>query len=245
MTWNLFILDETGSERQRDAGKLRLYETGFIVIPQKGEVFRVPYSDIANVSKETYTIKISTDFGEQFLFSKMGSEFDPFLKAFSDAYNALQTKIATSLAELYPGIDPVSLRRIASILKEGKAARRMDIELINPKVWNALEKKVTDLGLNESYIFLKDLARQERICIGFKQGLMGDLTGEYIWFLMPIYSITEKGYGNAVAMEATETTGEESVGKATYFFRIVSRTEYLNYTSLEYLTKKQTMYSRQ
>jgi hypothetical protein len=231
-------IDETGSERQSDVGKLRLYETGFIVIPQKGEVFRVPYSDITNVSKENYSIKISTDYGEQLLFSKMGSEFDPFLKSFSDAYNALQTKAASSLAGLYPGIDPVSLRRIAGIMKEGKAARRIDIELINPKVWFALEKKITDLGMNESYVFLKDLARQERISIGFKRGLMGELTGEYIWFLMPIYSITEKGFGNAVAMEATETTGEESVGKATYFFRIVSRTEYLNYTSLGMLDKE-------
>jgi Txe/YoeB family toxin of Txe-Axe toxin-antitoxin module len=67
---------------------------------------------------------------------------------------------------------------------------------------------------------------------------MGDLTGEYIWFLMPIYSISEKDYGNAMAMEATEATGEESVGKATYFFRIVSRTDYTNYTSPEKLDEE-------
>jgi hypothetical protein len=230
--------DETGKERQKDVGKIRLYETGLVVIPQKGEVLRVPYSDIANVSQENYSVKISTDLGEQLLFSKLGSEFDPFLKALSDAYNALQNKAASSLTELYPGIDPVSLRRIASLMKEGKAARRADIELINPKVWNELEKKITDTGLNESYTFLKDLARQERISIGFKRGLMGDLTGEYIWFLMPIYSISEKDYGNAVAMEATEATGEESVGKATYFFRIVSRTDYTNYTSPEKLDEE-------
>jgi hypothetical protein len=230
--------DETGKEKQKDVGKIRLYETGLVVIPQKGEVLRVPYSDIANVSQENYSVKISTDLGEQLLFSKLGSEFDPFLKALSDAYNALQNKAASSLTELYPGIDPVSLRRIASLMKEGKAARRADIELINPKVWNELEKKITDTGLNESYTFLKDLARQERISIGFKRGLLGDLTGEYIWFLMPIYSISEKDYGNAVAMEATEATGEESVGKATYFFRIVSRTDYTNYTSPEKLDEE-------
>jgi hypothetical protein len=227
--------DETGKEKQKDVGKIRLYETGLVVIPQKGEVLRVPYSDIANVSQENYSVKISTDLGEQLLFSKLGSEFDPFLKALSDAYNALQNKAASSLTELYPGIDPVSLRRIASLMKEGKAARRADIELINPKVWNELEKKITGTGLNESYTFLKDLARQERISIGFKRGLLGDLTDEYIWFLMPIYSISEKDYGNAVAMEAT---GEESVGKATYFFRIVSRTDYTNYTSPEKLDEE-------
>jgi hypothetical protein len=208
------------------------------VIPQRGEVLRVPYSDVANVSEENHSVKISTEFGEQLLFSKLGSEFAPLLKTFSDAYNALQNKAASSLTELYPGIDPVSLRKIASIMKEGKAVRRVEIELINPKVWNALEKKITDAGLNESYTFLKDLARQERISIGFKRGLMGDLTGEYIWFLMPIYSIGEKDHGNALAMEATGTTGEESVGKATYFFRLVSRRDYPNYTNLEKLDEE-------
>ena len=231
-------LDETEKERQKDIGKIRLYETGLVIIPQKGEVFRVPYSDISNVSEENYSIKISTDFGEQLFFSKLGSEFDPFIKAFSDIYNALQTKVASSLSELYLGIDPVSLRRIASIMKEGKAAKREDIEHINPRMWNALEKKITDIGLNESYTFLKDLARQEKISIGFKQGLMGDLTGEYIWFLIPIYSIGEKDYGNAMVMEAMETTEEESVGKATYFFRIVSRSDYPNFSSLEKLDEE-------
>ena len=230
--------DETGNERQKDVGKIRLYETGLVVIPQRGEVLRVPYSDVANVSEENHSVKISTEFGEQLLFSKLGSEFDPLLKAFSDAYNALQNKAASWLTELYPGIDAVSLRRIASLMKEGKAARRVDIELINPRVWNALEKKITDAGLNESYTFLKDLARQERISIGFKRGLMGDLTGEYIWFLMPIYSIDEKDYGNAVTMEATGSTGEENLGKATYFFRLVSRRDYPNYTTPEKLNEE-------
>ena len=230
--------DETGKEKQKDIGKLRLYETGLVIIPQKGEVFRVPYSDISNVSEENYSIKISTDFGEQLLFSKLGSEYDPFLKAFSDIYNALQTKIASSLSELYPGIDPVSLRRIVSIMKEGKAAKREDIEHINPQMWNVLEKKINDTGLKESYTFLKQLARQEKISIGFKRGLMGDLTGEYIWFLIPIYSVGEKDYGNAVVMEAMETTGEQSVGKATYFFKIVSRSDYPNFTSLEKLDEE-------
>jgi len=91
------------------------------------------------------------------------------------------------------------------------------------------------MGLNEYYSFLKGLARQEEISIGFKRGLMGDLTGEYIWFLMPIYGNAQKEYGNAVAMEAAETTGEETTGKATYFFRITSRKDYPTCGTIERL----------
>jgi hypothetical protein len=230
--------DETGNERQKDIGKIRLYETGLVAIPQKGDVVRVPYSDIASVSEENHSVRLTTEFGEELVFSKMGSEFDPFLKTLSDIYDELQDKGVSSLKTLFLNVDSVSLRRIASIMREGKAAKRADIEAINPKLWRELEKKIDSTGLNESYTFLKTLAQQERICIGFKRGLMGDLTGEYMWFLMPIYNIGEKETGNAVAMEATEATGEESSGKATYFFRIVSRKDYPNYRSLEELGKE-------
>ena len=230
--------DETGNERQKDIGKIRLYETGLVAIPQKGDVVRVPYSDIASVSEENHSVRLTTEFGEELVFSKMGSEFEPFLKTLSDIYDELQDKGVSSLKTLFLNVDSVSLRRIASIMREGKAAKRADIEAINPKLWRELEKKIDSTELNESYTFLKTLAQQERICIGFKRGLMGDLTGEYMWFLMPIYNIGEKETGNAVAMEATEATGEESSGKATYFFRIVSRKDYPNYRSLEELGKE-------
>jgi len=230
--------DENGNERQKDLGKIRLYETGLVVIPQKGEVLRLPYSDIAKVSEQNRSIRISTEFGEQLLFSKLGWEFDSFLKTFSNINDELQLKAVSFLKELFPWIDSLSLRRTAGLMREGKAARRTDIEVINPRVWQELEKKIASAGLNESYTFLKELAKQERICIGFKRGLMGDLTGEYIWFLMPIYSVGKKELGNAAAMEAAETTVEETGGRATYFFRIVSRRDYPNFRSLEELDKE-------
>jgi hypothetical protein len=230
--------DETGNERQKGVGKIRLYETGLVALPQKGDIVRVPYSDIANVSEENHSVRLSTELGEQMLFSKMGTEFEPFLKTLSNIYDELQDKGVSSLKTLFPTVDFVSLRKIAGVMREGKAAKRVDVEAINPKLWRELEKKIDSTGLNESYTFLKGLAQQERICIGFKRGLMGDLTGEYMWFLMPIYNIGEKEIGNAVAMEATEATGEESSGKATYFYKIVSRKDYPNYRSLEELDKE-------
>jgi len=224
--------DDRGNERQNIPGKVRLYETGMVIIPYKAEILRVPYSDILNVSEENLSVKVSTELGEQFLFQKMGSEFDPFLKEFLRAYNELQSKAVNSLKTLFPTIDSLSLRKIATIMKEGKAAKRTDIEAINPKLWQELEKRIALAGLNESYTYLKELARQQKMAIGFKRGLMGDLTGEYIWFLVPIYDADEKDFGNAVAMEATEPTGETSSGKATYFFRIMNREVYPN-SSLE------------
>jgi hypothetical protein len=235
--------DEIEDERRTGSGKIRLYETGLVVMPQKGEVFRVPYSNITNVSEEDHAVKINAE-SEQIVFSKLAEEFDPFLKTLSDIYNELQLKAASSLKTLDPAINSVSLRKISAIMKEGKAAKRADIEAIDPRVWQELEKKITASALNESYSYLKSLARQEKTSIGIKRGLMGDLTGEYMWFLMPIYCESQKEYGNAVAMEATETTGEETGGKATYFFKLMNRKDYPNCKNLEALDQEADKFIR-
>lgn len=226
--------DENGFEKQKGAGKIRLYETGLVIIPYEADMFRIPYSNILNVSAKDYEIKFTTELGEQLFLRRMGTEFEPFLKSFSDIFNELQNKAASYVKQLFPTIDTISLRKVANLMKEGKAAKRADVETINKRIWLEIEKKIASTRLNESYNFLKEIARQEKISIGFKRGLMGELTGEYIWFLIPIYKPGEK-YGNAIAMEAA---GEESDGKATYFFRIVSRKDYPNYTSFEELDKE-------
>ncbi|MEM2981432.1 MAG: hypothetical protein QW385_08750 [Thermoproteota archaeon] len=227
--------DENGGEKIKGTGEIRLYETGLVVMPTKGEMFRIPYSSILKVSEENYEVRFNTELGEQLILSKMGSEYEPFVKTLSNALKNLQDKAVSSIKAMFPTIDTVSLRRIANLMKDGKAVKKADIEAINPKIWLEMEKKIASNGLNESYVFLKGLARQEKIAIGFKRGLMGGLIGEYVWFLIPIYDSKEKKYGNAIAMEAA---GEEGGGKATYFFRIMSRKDYPSCTSLEELDRE-------
>ncbi|MDI6848588.1 MAG: hypothetical protein QME69_02210 [Candidatus Saccharicenans sp.] len=226
--------DETGEEKQRGKCEPRLYETALVIIPEKGELIRIPYSDFAEIKEEDFTLAITTDFGEKLIFSGLGRQFDPFTKTLSSLINELSLKVQASLKELLPQADPSVIRRAARFMKEGKAAKRSDIESISPELWEELEKKLEIAGIKEEYDFLKSLAQKEKMCIGLKRGLLGDLTGEYIWFLIPIYSTNPEEPGNAVAMEATS---EEGAGRATYFFRIASRLDYPNFKNLEDLHK--------
>lgn len=221
--------DEVGNEKQRGKCEPRLYETALVVIPEKEELIRVPYSDILEIRDVDFTLVIVTDFREKFVLSEMGRQFDPFVKTLSDLINELSLKVQSSLKELLPKSDPSVIRRAARLMKEGKAARRSDLESISPELWVELEKKLEVAGIKEEYDFLKSLAQKERMCIGLKRGLLGDLTGEYIWFLIPIYSTSQKEPGNAVAMESISGEGG---GKATYFFRIVSRKDYPNFENI-------------
>jgi hypothetical protein len=76
------------------------------------------------------------------------------------------------------------------------------------------------------------MSHEKEICIGLKRGLMGNLTGDYIWFLIPIYGPGLKNAGNAVAMEAV--TGDGGT-RATYFFRLTGRREYSGISNIEEL----------
>lgn len=227
--------DEAGNKKQKGNCEPRLFETALVVIPEKGELVRVPYSDISDIREENYSLVLNTDFGERFVFSKMGRQFDPFVKTLSDLMNELSLKIQSSLKKLLPKSDPSVIRRAARFMKEGKAARRSDIESVSPELWKELEKKLETAGIKEEYDFLKSLAQKEKMCIGLKRGLLGDLTGEYIWFLIPVYSTNPEEPGNAVAMEAISGEGG---GKATYFFRIVSRKDYSNFKNIEELHRE-------
>lgn len=230
-----FVLsDEAGAEKQKGKCEPRLYETGIVILPEKGEVIRIPYSDIAEINEQDFALALTTEYGEKVVFSRMGRQFNPWKKALSEGMNELSIKVQSSLKDLLPTADPLSIRTAARYMKEGKAARRSDIESISPVLWSELETKLELVGVKEEYDFLKSLSQQQKICIGLKRGLLGDLTGEYIWFLIPIYSTSPTEPGNAVAMEAASSEG---AGKATYFFRLVSREAYPKFNNIEDLHK--------
>jgi len=231
---HLVYLDERGEEKHRGACKARLYETSLVLILEKGDIIRVPFSDIGEFSEQDFSLTILTEFGEKIALSMMGQNLDPFKTTLSDLINALQLKSLRMLKEMLPGVDQLSLRKVARFMKEGRAARRLDVEAVNPKIWKELEKRVALQDyLKESYDFLMGMAQRDHVCIGMKRGLMGDLTGEFIWFLIPIYHADAREPGNAIAMETTTETGH-----ATYFFRITSRKDYATFKSLEDLGRE-------
>ncbi|MDW8034225.1 MAG: hypothetical protein RMI79_04785, partial [Nitrososphaerota archaeon] len=150
--------DENGIEKISGMGRIRLYETGLVMIPERGDIFRIPYGDIEKVSEGYYEITLSIELGERLILRKMGFEHEPFIKALSEILNELQSKTVSIIRELFPAIDSFSLRKLATVMKEGKAVKKSEIDSINPKIWLEIEKKISSMGLGESFSFLKGLA---------------------------------------------------------------------------------------
>jgi len=222
-------IGENGEERQGGGCELRFYETAVVIAPEMGEIVRVPHSYIRGIREDDYTLIVETELGDEIRLSMMGARYNSVKNALNKMMHELITKSQTTLKQLLPGANPMVIRKAALVMREGKAARRVDIESIAGDLWKELEGKLSSLGVNEEYDYLKSLSQEERISIGFKRDLMGELTGEYVWFLIPIYGTDPRKPGNAVAMEAASG---ESGGKATYFFRIVGRKEYPGYQDI-------------
>jgi len=227
---NFVCFENKDNKNKKGICEIRLYETAFVIIPEDGELKRIPYSEILEIKDEDYTLILLTESRAKWIFSEIGRDFDSLVNTLSQLVNELSLKVQSSLKELLPGANPSIVRQASRFMKEGRAARRSDIESVSSELWSELEKKVKSTDIGEEYGFLESISWKDKICIGLKRGLLGDLTGEYIWFLIPIYSTNPEEPGNAVAMEAIS---EEGGGKATYFFRIMSRKDYLNCNKVE------------
>jgi hypothetical protein len=232
---DLVYVDKDKTEKALGQCELRIYETGAVIISGDGNFIRIPYSDLAQIRVDIYKLILDTDYDDSYVFSRMGKELDTCFKMLNDLIKALSVKTQLSLQELLPIYDSSVIRKVAKLMKDGRAARRIDIEAISPGIWTELEKKLDSFGIKEQYEYLQSIGQAERTCIGIKRGLMGDLTGEYLWFLVPIFSRDSAKLGNAIAMEATTNDGS---GRATYFFKITDLNTYLNFKSLEELQTK-------
>jgi hypothetical protein len=236
------ILEGSGRARLQGKCRVRLYRTSLAVLPLQGEIMRVPLGCLKeDVRVENYRLLLETDSGDKIAFFKLGGQLDLLRKSLADALAGLAIATRNYLKELLPKAKPEALAAAASLLRDGKAALRSRIEDLAPGLWRELETKIIAAEIGESYRHLLSLGQAEKVAFGFKRGLMGSLSGDMIWFLIPIFSVDPAIPGNAVAMEAgvirnagdgeeATAVGEEPMigggGKATYFFRLLSRGEY-------------------
>ncbi len=230
LTATLEHLSNDGKSLYKGKCEPRLYETSLIIIFDELSPMRLPHCDIVDIKAEDFMLVIKTEFNGMFIFSKMGKKYDSFIHAFSEQINELSIETQTALKDFLPKLSPLVIRQAARFMKDGKAAKRSDLEKASPTIWVELEKKINRLGVKDEYEFLKSFAQEEKMSIGIKRGLLGDLTGEYIWFLIPMYNIDTTILGNAVAMEAISSEGG---GKATYFFKILNREDYKKIKNIE------------
>lgn len=199
-----------------DLGKceLRLGDTALLIIPEYHEPIRLPLSYVFAVKEENYAVNMVAEGGERLVLSKLGRELAPFTDLMQEIMSELSVKAQTILRELLPAVSANSIQQAAYLMREGRAAKRAELEHIDAGLWVSLEEQLDKAGIRREYDFLSALADTQQQCLGFKRELVAVSAREYIWFLIPIAK------SNLIAMEASSGPGS---GRATYFFRIVEK----------------------
>jgi hypothetical protein len=247
--------DPKGQTNQTGNCEIRLYDSALVILPQKSEPIRLPYCYITNLSKQDYKLMITNEFLERTELTRLGQNFDPIAKALSDAINKMILRTQQNIKQLIPEATPITINRLANLMKDGRAAKRKEIEEQSPDFWRRLTKRIDEAGITAEYEFLNSLSAKDQVCVGIKRGLMGDLTGTYTWMLFPLLNPGTNRLGNTIALEAfnteenaeknkeqttensfseteqetSQTPDEESkpaTKGATYFFRATGRKEY-------------------
>jgi hypothetical protein len=201
--------------------EIRLYETAMIIVPEMSSMVRFRYSDIGSVSSNDWTLEISEENGNRVSVRMLGKEHDPLLKAISDQVAEMKLRARNIIKTIHPTIPDGELSQLSVMMREGKAAGLAELTFVAPDFLELLEKRL-DGELPDSYRVLMGKGRREMARFGFKHGLMDGLTGDYIWFLIPMASEDPSSPGNAIAFEAS---GSDSA-KATYFFRVAGRSDH-------------------
>lgn len=231
--------------------RVRVYETSLAILPVHGEIFRLPFGYLKEITTGDYTIHITGEMGEQITLSKLGNLLDPLFINIKDGLDNLSTKTQVFLKGLLPALEGAPLRSLAELMKDGRATSKQTVDAISPTLWVELEKVLKTTTIGPRYDYLTATGNRENVYMGFKRGLMGDLTGDTVWFLVPFYSENDQEPGNAVVMEVARlphqedspsnkkrNTTEETEGYATYAFRFCNREKYHLATDMAGLEKE-------
>lgn len=229
---------EKEGDRKEEEGsaEFRVYETGLVVVPEVSDLFRIPYGDIYELKEGDYTLKIKTGIGEELNLKKMGRSHKEFIKDLKEALSDLSDNVQSELKKFskLSDIGSYELTEISELMRDGRAVSRKEINALSNEAWKGLINSLKDVGLEKEYSFLKSLSECDESFIGIKRGLMGDLTKEYVWLLIPILNTDKDKVGNAVVMESASNGS----GKATYVFRAMKSNVYAKIEDINQLEEK-------
>jgi hypothetical protein len=201
----------------------RVYESAAVALPEKADPIRLPLCYITSQQREDYRVIVSAESGESITLSQMGEKTDFFIRILSKAISDAQTRAQDLLRTLTPNVPADATKRVATLMMDGKAASSSEINAISPQLWQSIEEAIKQVDLGDGYEYLKELSPTGKISVGVKRGLMGEKTGQYIWFMAPIYDAYRSKPGNVLVLEAAS---DEAASRATYAFRMIDKERY-------------------
>jgi hypothetical protein len=153
------------------AVEIRLFEDSMVVVPERAQMFGIPYSFIESVqwSEDLYQTTVRTDDLGAYTFGHMAKRSEEFRDELNRLMAALATRTAETLQGLLGGVDGATVTRLAAVMRDGRAVQQRAVDAIDPALWPLLEAAVVGTDtLRESYDHLKSMSPAGWMALGVK-----------------------------------------------------------------------------
>jgi hypothetical protein len=144
---------------------LHVFEDALLIVGA-GPARRVAFSFVADVRGRDYTVTVEVGGRESLVISRLGRRTDEFTALLGERLRAARTRTAAFLGSLLPGLDPVSLRAAAGLLRDGVAVPVRELDTVHRDLSASLLRVAT---LPDRFPVVARLADQADLAIGFKQ----------------------------------------------------------------------------
>jgi hypothetical protein len=147
------------------AAELSVFEDALLVLAG-GQARRVPFAFVTDVRARDYLVTVELAGADPLTVTRLGRRTDEFTALLGDRLAAARSRTSAFLGSLLPGLDPMSLRAAAGLLRDGVAVPAAALDAVHPDLSATLLRVATLPG---RFADLVGLASQADLAIGFKQ----------------------------------------------------------------------------
>lgn len=145
--------------------EIRVYDDALLIIGT-GSPLRVSFAFVKTVRDDNYVITIEVTGSDPVVLTRLGNRTGEFTKALSSRIGDARGRTSAFLGALLPGLDPMSLRQAAGLLRDGVAVPANTLNGIHLDLAGTLIEVAT---LPQRRAGAEELARHAEIAIGFRQ----------------------------------------------------------------------------
>jgi hypothetical protein len=137
-----------------------------LLLVADGWTRRLAFSFVDRVAQDNYAVAVALSGGSSVVISRLGRRAGELTALLGERLREARTRTAAFLGSLLPGLDPMSQRSAAALLRDGVAVPARSLDPIHPDISATLLRVATQ---PERFAAVAALAQHADLAIGFKQ----------------------------------------------------------------------------
>ena len=147
---NVEVMNSAGKSINKGKSRIQFYEGSIVIIPEARECTMIYYDFIKmhEFDEDDYLLKLYLDNGSNVHISKLGTSFEDVQEVMENQLSKMYEKTVNALKEFLPDFDAMTLVKLATKVKGGKALQYSCLK----KIHEDLPRKMYELVFKDNPI---------------------------------------------------------------------------------------------